>query len=205
MFGTEGHVVEERGERVSAFLTPGIHEARIASVEFMESRGGTPGIKFTFEGKPHGGDFAHPAGPQFKGSTAENTYWLSPKAWGYTKEKLIVMADKLGKRAELDAAKGTDAKSYTEAIAPLFIGLTARWKFAGQEIEGKVGEDGTKKPNWFKAELAGFGFVETISTSPSKLKFDEDNKYDMKRLPVAMEEPAGESPFGDAPATDDTW
>lgn len=187
MFGTEGKVVEERSS-VSAFLTPGIHTARIAEVEFMESRGGTPGIKFTFEGKPHADGFTHPAGPQFKGSTAETTYWLSEKAWKYTQQRLITIADKLGKRAELDAAKGEDAQSYVNAIAPIFKGLAGNWKFAGKEIEGKVADDGTKKNNWFKAELAGFGFVEPAGTEPSKLKFDETNKYDMVRLPVAQVE-----------------
>lgn len=206
MFGTEGKVVEERGERVSAFLTPGIHEAKIVGLEFMESRGGTPGMKFTFEGKPHGGDFAHPAGPQHKGSTAETTYWLSEKAWKYTQERLITMADKLGVRSQLDAAKGANAEEYTNAVAPVLLGKTARFKFAGQEIEGKVADDGTKKNNWFKAELASFGFVEALDVTESKLKFDETNKYDMKRLPVAMVEEATEDPFTDGPAADnDTW
>jgi len=205
MFGTEGKVVEERGERISAFLAPGIHEAKIVGLEFMESRGGTPGMKFTFEGKPHGGEFAHPAGPQYKGSTAETTYWLSEKAWKFTQERLITMADKLGVRAQLDAAKGANAEEYTNAIAPVLLGKTARWKFAGTEIEGKIADDGTKKNNWFKAELAAFGFAEALDTNPSKLKFDETHKYDMKRLPEPLVED-NESPFAsDSTTTDPDW
>jgi hypothetical protein len=190
MFGTQGQVVEEKQGGVSAFLAPGIHEVKIVGVEYIESRGGTPGIKLTFEGKPNGDNFNHPAGPQFKGSTAENTYWLSEKAWKYTQEKLILIADKLGVRTQLDAATGANAEEYTKAITPVFMGLAGRFKFAGQEIEGKIADDGTKKNNWFKAELAGYGFVEPLSVSAdqSKLKFDENNKYDMKRLPEALVE-----------------
>lgn len=197
MFGTEGHVVEEKGQRVSAFLAPGIHTAKIAKVEFIESNGGTPGIKMTLEGKPNGGDFAHPAGPQYKGSTAETTYWLSEKAWKFTKDRLIIIADKTGKRAQLDAAKGSTPAEYVASIAPVFTGVTANFKLAGKEIEGKVGDDGTKKNNWFKAELAGYGFVEALGTEPSTLKFDETNKYDMVRLPAAVVESATseESPW----------
>jgi len=187
MFGTQGHTVEEKSS-ISAFLAPGIHTAKVANVEFMESNGGTPGIKFTFEGAPHPAGFVHPAGPQFKGSTAETVYWLSPKAWTFTKDRLVIMADKLGVRAQLDAVNAATAQEYTNAVAPILMGKTANWKFAGKEIAGKVADDGTQKKNWFKAELAGFGFVEALNTTPSTLKFDEADKYDMVRLPAAVVE-----------------
>lgn len=195
MFGTEGHVVKEKVS-VSAFLKPGIHEAKIANIEFIESRGGTPGVKFMFEGAPNPEGFVHPQG-EYKGSTAETTYWLSPKAWKFTKDRLIIMADKLGVRAQLDAVNGADAQEYTNGIIPIFAGKAGRFKFAGKEIEGKAGDDGNKKPNWFKAELAGFGFVEAISTTPSTLKFDETNDWDMQRLPAVT--------VDDAPDADSPW
>ena len=181
MFGTQGHVVEEKTS-VSAFLKPGIHEVKIANIEYLESRGGTPGVKLTFEGAPNPAGFVHPTG-NYAGSTAETTYWLSPKAWNFTKDRLIIMADKLGVREALDAVNGSSAEEYVNGISPIFIGKSARFKFAGKEIEGK-----DDKPNWFKAELAGFGFVEALSTSPSTLKFDETNEWDMRRLPAAVVE-----------------
>ena len=62
MFGTQGTVVEEKQGGVSAFLSPGIHEVKIVGVEYIESRGGTPGLKFTFEGRDNGEGFKHPSG-----------------------------------------------------------------------------------------------------------------------------------------------
>ena len=156
-FTTAGHVVEEK-EYVSKFMKPGIHIAKIKNVEFYQSQGGTPGIKLSLEGQPM-------KELENAGQTCETTYWLSPKAWEFTKSKLVTLADKLGVREKLDAISVNE----------------------GTEIEGKVGDDGTKKNNWFKAEIAAFGFVEpaTLPASESKLKFDENSKYDMVRLAPA--------------------
>jgi hypothetical protein len=174
-FKTKGHTVEETNF-VSNYLSSGIHEAKIQKIEFFEASSGTPGMKITHEGRPMedlGG----------AGQVAETTWWLSDNAWTYTKDRLVIMADKLGVRTELDAIEGEEAAAYCSALDGIFKGKVARWKFAGEEIAGKEG-----KQNWFKAGLSGYGFVESLDTSPSKLKFDETNKYDMKRLPVADSE-----------------
>ena len=176
-FKTKGHTVEETSF-VSNFLSPGIHEAKIQKIEFFEAASGTPGMKITHEGRPMedlGG----------AGQTAETTWWLSDNAWTYTKDRLVIMADKLGVRTELDAIEGEEAATYCRALDGIFKNKTARWKFAGEEIAGKEG-----KQNWFKAGLSGYGFVEPLDTTPTKLKFDDTNKYDMKRLPVADSETA---------------
>lgn len=179
-FTTAGHTVEENN-MVSNYLSPGIHEAKIQKVEYFEAASGTPGMKITHEGRPSddlGG----------VGQIAETTWWLSDKAWTYTKDRLVIMADKLGVRNDLDTITAKNAEEYVKALSPIFNGKAARWKFAGEEIPGKEDEDGNKKSNWTKAGLAGYGFVETLDTNPSKLKFDASNKYDMKRLPVADSE-----------------
>ena len=178
-FNTKGHTVEETNF-VSNYLSPGIHEAKIQKIEFFEAASGTPGIKITHEGRPMedlGG----------AGQVAETTWWLSENAWKYTKDRLVIMADKLGVRDAFDNAGGesNSPEEYTKSLDIVFKNKTARWKFAGEEIAGKEG-----KQNWFKSGLAGYGFLETIDTSPSKLKFDETNKYDMKKLPVADSETA---------------
>lgn len=178
-FTTAGHVVEEK-EYVSKFMKPGIHIAKIKNVEFYQSQGGTPGIKLALEGPPM-------KELENAGQTCETTYWLSPKAWEFTKSKLVTLADKLGVREQLDAISVNDGQEYANALASVFTGLAGRFKLKGTEIEGKVGDDGTKKNNWFKAEIAAFGFVEPASlpASESKLKFDESSKYDMVRLAPA--------------------
>jgi hypothetical protein len=188
-FSTAGHVEAEK-TYVSNFMKPGIHVAKIQKVEFRQSQGGTPGVTITLEGKPMDE-------LDGKGQTCDTTWWLSEKAWEYTKARLVILADKLGKRTELDAIKAADAQEYTQGLASVFTGCAGRFKLAGQEIEGKVGDDGVKKSNWFKAEMAAFGFVEPVSVSEadSKLTFDEDNKYDMKRLPKADLEVMSDDPL----------
>ena len=190
---------------VSNFLSPGIHEAKIQKIEYFEAATGTPGMKITHEGKPsvEGG----------VGQTAETKWWLSPKAWDNngdenppnwtTKAKVVIMADKLGLREDVDSIDITNAEEYVRALSPIFQNKAARWKFAGEEILGKEG-----KQNWTKAGLAGYGFIETLTTNPSKLKFDENNKFDMKRLPAADSEiPAsnGTATAAVSSNSDDPW
>ncbi len=173
-FNTSGHEVVEKNY-VSSFLAPGIHTARIQKIEFKESNGGTEGLMIVHEGKPS-------EDLEGKGQTAETTLWLSTKAWPYTKDRLVVMADKLGVREALDGINAEDSKDYAAALNGVFAGKSARWKFAGTEIAGKEG-----KNNWFKAELAAFKFCEplTVTEDSSQLTFDESDKYDMKRLAPA--------------------
>tara|TARA_R110001592_G_scaffold124249_1_gene332986 strand:+ start:6056 stop:6643 length:588 start_codon:yes stop_codon:yes gene_type:complete len=173
-FNTSGHEVVEKNY-TSPFLTPGIHTARIQKIEFKQSNGGTEGITIVHEGKPM-------EELDGKGQTTDTTLWLSAKAWPYTKDRLVVMADKLGVRETLDGITAENSEDYATALNGVFAGKSARWKFAGTEIAGKEG-----KSNWFKAEMAAFGFCEplTVSEDSSKLTFDENDKYDMKRLAPA--------------------
>lgn len=188
-FSTKGHAVEEKSY-VSSYLEPGIHVAKIQKVEFITANSGTQGVLITHEGKPMDE-------LQGKGQTAETKYWMSEKAWPYTKDRLVIIADKLGVREKLDAIEASSAEEYAQALNSIFAGKAARWKFAGEEIAGKEG-----KKNWFKASLANFAFCEPLSVeeSDSKLKFDEDDKYDMKRLEATDVETTtdseDESPWG---------
>jgi hypothetical protein len=173
-FNTKGHSVEEK-DFVSKFLEPGIHIAKIKEIEFVSSQGGTPGIKIVLEGKPE--DALNGAG-----KTCESTYWLSEKAWPYTKDKVVSMADKLGLRERLDNLDANDAQDYAQGLNGIFAGTAGRWKLKGKEIAGKEG-----KNNWWKAEIAAFKFLEPVSVTDeaSTLVFDKDNKYDMEHLVVA--------------------
>lgn len=183
-FNTKGHEIEE-STYVSKYIKPGIHTAKISGITFYESAGGTPALEITHETKPvEGLDGA--------GQIAVTRWWISESAWPYTKDRLVIMADKLGVREALDNISSEDANQYAEALNGVFAGKAARWKFAGEEIKGGEAEDGTAKSNWWKAQLAGYGFVEPLSVSEeeSKLTFNENDKYDMKHLPLT-----------DAPAT----
>ena len=195
-FNTKGHSVEETNF-VSNYLSAGIHEAKIQKIEYFEAASGTPGMKITHEGRPM--DVLGGAG-----QSAETTWWLSDNAWTYTKDRLVIMADKLGVRTGLDNINAESPAEYSAALDSLFKNKVGRWKFAGEEIAGKEG-----KQNWFKAGLAGYGFVEAVDAAPSKLKFDETNKYDMKRLPVADSEVPSSNGTGATAAvsssSDDPW
>lgn len=194
MFNTKGTDTTEKGG-ISKFISPGIHVCKIKNVEFIESNSGTPGIKFTFETKPVEG-LLDDAGNKI-GQTAENTYWMSPKAWSYTrannaeggtKVNLAIMADKLGVRAELDAIEANTPSQYVTALAALFRGKTARFAFGGQEI---IPSDPEKK-TWVKSELLGFKFIESLVDVPNdadtKLSYDPSNKYHFKKAEVTSED-----------------
>jgi hypothetical protein len=198
-FNTKGHEVKTGGY-TSPYIKPGIQVAKIVEVSYHQSAGGTPGVKFFLEGKPM-------EELEGKGQTNETTYWLSPKAWEYTKDKLCVMADVLGVREALDSVDASSAEEYCAALNGIFGGKAARWKFSGEEIEGKMDEEtGERKSNWFKASIATYDFIEkaSVSDEETKLKFDENNKYDMKRLATADVEMA-DDPLATADADEEPW
>ena len=196
-FNTKGHEAKEKGNYVSAYIKPGITVAKITEIVYHQSRGGTEGFKIMHTGKPM-------EELDGKGQIAETTLWASPKAWEFTKDKFCIMADKLGVRDALDAIQASNAEEYAAGLNSVF-GPTgpARWKFIGEEIEGKIDEaSGNKKNNWFKASMGMFGFVEPLSVSEeaSELKFDETDKWDMKRL--APSDIESDSPFKEAETTE---
>tara|TARA_R110000803_G_scaffold71102_4_gene134183 strand:+ start:21584 stop:22192 length:609 start_codon:yes stop_codon:yes gene_type:complete len=187
-FNTKGHEVSEKGEYVSAYLKPGIHTAKITNIAYGESRGGTPKLVITHETKPV-------EGLEGKGQIATTEWWMSEKAWPYTKDRLVVMADKLEVRETLDNITASDASNYCMALNGAFTNKAARWKFSGEEIKGGLDNEGNKKNDWWKASLAGFGFCESLSISEenSELKFDESNKYDMTPLKAEDKEEVSSS------------
>ncbi len=79
-------------------------------------------------------------------------------------------------------------------LSKLLGGKSLRMKLSGKEIQGKDG-----KLNWFKAVITGNRFAEALSVNPTKLTFDPDNQYDMKRLTtsstVTTASEAGGLPF----------
>ena len=183
MFETKGHQTQEFVEK---FISFGIVEAKISKIEYVKSQIGTEGMKITHSTKPEsalGGE----------GKTAETTFWMSANAWSMTKDRIVIMADKLNVRNQLDSISSESAEDYVNKVAKVFVGKTARWKFAGKEIPGKEG-----KQSWFKAELAPFGFVESldISKEQSKLKFNPDK--DLKKLPISELELSGSTANGEA-------
>ncbi len=174
-FSTNGFEEEEK-EFASPYIRPGVHEAKVKSIEYFESsKKGTPGIKFTFEGRK--------VGEQLDGPVAETSLWLSEKAWEYTQRTLTRMASAFDTREALDAVEVDGAKEYVEAITPHIVGIWARFLFIGEEVEGRDG-----KNNWFKATLPFYAQIEGLEVTQEESKITFNEEKHLEKLPEPTEE-----------------
>ena len=175
MFNTSDVVVEQPKEYVSKYITPGITDASIVSLEEYVTPQDKKGLRFSFMRMTEDG----------VEQTSEATRWMDDSKLGASKTlaDLVQIAEALGKRNELDeAAKASNSVSELASNVFKIIGnQRLRFKFSGKEVAGKDG-----KSNWFKSELSFYGFVESLAIpeTESKLKFDTNNSYDMKKLSV---------------------
>lgn len=167
-FGTK---TEKQEVKEQKFISPGVNEVKITAIEAGKSSSkGTPFVKVSYENK--------------QGQTTDDSLYFTD----LTKERSSTI---LGNFKEA-VAPGTDeiTAETLEQFAKLYFKVIGnkwfRHRFTAEEIEGKAGEDGTKKPNWFKAKT-GYKFsTEAISVNPTRLKpLDPNNQYDYQRLPVS--------------------
>jgi len=88
----------------------------------------------------------------------------------------------LGSQEPLEAIEAVSIEDYGNQLTAVLANKPARWKFAGIEIEGGEG-----KQNWLKSVLPFKYFVESMEANPTRLRFDETNPYDVKRLETLEE------------------
>jgi hypothetical protein len=171
--GTEEKVFE------SKYIAPGIHVVKIMEIKGEEPDGFAPRLIFTFATADK--------------KTADVNLYMSEAAQTRSMEKLLHIATKVVTRDAVDAVGGNSLAEFGNNLNGLLAGKKLRMKFIGNEIAGKDG-----KQNWFKADLGLPTFAEAceagaehpaLSDEESKLTFDENNKWDMKRLPVSDVEP----------------
>lgn len=173
--------VEESKGFESKFIEPGIHVVTVKEVKGVSE--GTPHIQFTFEKE---------------GKTADIRFYMTDAASVKSMQKLKHLANKMIKNADLESITG-DIVDVGFGLNKKLAGKKVRVKLCGEEVEGKIGDDGKKKSNWFKSVIGLPEFAEAViegaEYSPvpegmSKLKFDPNNKFDMKRLetPTSKEE-----------------
>lgn len=151
----------------SKYLTPGINEVTIANVEGNNgAEGKSPFITVNFTKM---GDVT---------KTASVRFFMSDAAKARSLEKVKHIATKVTTADKFDAVgdTATDVVSYASGINNLLAGKSLRIKFSGEEVIGGEG-----KKNWFKAVIGLPAFAEALTVNPSKLKFDPNNQYDMKR------------------------
>lgn len=159
----------------SKFIEPGVHVVKIVGVKGEEPEGYSPRLMFGFTTQ--------------EGKTAEAVFYMSEKAVGRSLEKVKHLATKCIKADKLDKIEAESLEDYASQLNKVLKNKVLRVKFTGEEIEGKEG-----KNNWDKANIGLPPFAEAtkdgaeyepVSEEDSKLKFDRNNKYDYKPLPVA--------------------
>lgn len=167
-----------------------IVEATLTTEATKSALKGTPALKLNFTTDPVEGLTDESGTPT--GQTAEHYFYITDATFeGKTingrfypgvRENLMMIADALGVREQFDNVGNTanNIDEYLQGVSSILKGK-ARFKFGGEEIAGKDG-----KPNWNKAVLAKYGFVEPITVTPeaSKLKI---SPKDLKSLPTTDE------------------
>jgi hypothetical protein len=167
-----------------------IVEANVTTEATKSAIKGTPALKLNFTTDPVEGLTDESGNPT--GQTAESIVYLTENTlerrkngtntYPGLKDTFAHVADALGvlDKFEEMSSTVTSLDEYIAGICSLFKGK-ARFKFGGEEVAGKDG-----KPNWNKAVLAKYGFVEsvTVPTEASKLKI---SPKDLKSLPTTDE------------------
>lgn len=171
-----------------------IVEANVTTEPTKSAIKGTPALKLNFITDPVEGLTDESGNPT--GQTAEHYFYITDatfegKTMEYNgkksympgvKDNLMMIADALGVREQFDNVGNTanNLDEYLQGVASVLKGK-ARFKFGGEEVAGKDG-----KPNWNKAVLAKYGFVESATVLPeaSKLKI---SPKDLKSLPATNE------------------
>ena len=158
----------------NTYIKPGVHEnVEVTGISTGEAKSGTPYVQI---------DFKTP-----DGLTLEEKLYFSKDGTKYSLRKIIHLFTQHMERAVVDKADST-AKTigqYATNLYNLIKGKKTRIKFVGEEIEGTEG-----KQNWIKARLGFSPFAEpmTVSKTDSKLIYNPDNAYDLKKLDTSSTE-----------------
>lgn len=165
----------------------GIQELKINDITFREAKSGSLQMEVHMETAPVTEEgFAPIDGHTGQVGTVRGS-WVKQGADGEeaaSKEfaKLIEICKAVGLTADDYAGDFNTIGDFTKYILPKLKGKMARYKICA-ELYPKTKEDGT--PGFPGAELKFPYFknqmVEAISVNPTKLKFDENSKFDVNR------------------------
>lgn len=152
----------------SKYMSVGINDnVKLEIIEAGESSKGTPFLEVFFS--------------KGEDSTAKDKFYMSENAQEKSLQKLIhLLVDGLGvDRASIDAV--TDAATSMDNYAKKLSGLIPknnafRLKFCGEEYDSAGTIKVAKRINFIP-------FAESMAVSPSKLKYDQGNRYDYKAMP----------------------
>ena len=163
------------------YLKPGINLTTIGTVEGITPEAGSPYIEMGFykmEGDPE--------------ANTKVRFYMSEKGIAKSLEKIKHIATKVVKASEIDSITADTVEDYGLSLNKLLSGKSLRMKFIGEEYKNASQQIKVKTTVGLPA------FAEAINegaeypiTTDTKLKFSENNPYDMKKLPVLEE--SGES------------
>jgi len=162
----------QENQQESKYISPGVNEVKITSIEANEPEGKSPSLRVKFETE--------------NGQTADTNLYFSDAARPYSETALGLIMTATGSTGDINGKTLTDvAKNLMKTVGNKMF----RHRFSAEEIQGKLDtETGKQKNNWFKATFATMSkySTESIDTNPSRLKpLDKGNKYDYKMLPKA--------------------
>tara|TARA_R110001606_G_scaffold8292_3_gene36321 strand:+ start:13514 stop:14140 length:627 start_codon:yes stop_codon:yes gene_type:complete len=159
-YSTRGKEVTE-STIVSKWIKPATTQvARIVNMEYVVAGTGSKGMKITFMTDPVKDLQEHEFG---NGQIAQERLWLSEKARPYTTNKVILFADKLGVREELDNAMETvtSDEEYVTAANKVLRNVKGSFIFGGEEVALEDKETG-KTNVWVKPTLYPYGSIGSV-------------------------------------------
>lgn len=174
----------------SAYLSYGVQEVQIGTFTAGNSNNGIPIIDMSMTNlagtKSGTGRFYFPEGDA---EDDVKNYKTNVRLIKHIATK-IVTSEEFDQAYEMSA----NLQQFAINLNKLLTGKQVRLRLNGEEVLGKEG-----KSNWFKAVLPRNvyeDFAESMSVSPTKLVFDINNQYHMKRktAPTAMPTTA-DTPF----------
>lgn len=156
----------------STYIQPGIEDVTITGMSYVNETAATLSFKNDMNQTLDYRIWINEDKKDTKGKTAfENSL-----------EQILHIATKIMSEADFKAkATGNTKEELIINLNNILMGKRVRIKFAGKEVQGTDG-----KKNWIKAVLPKFRFAESVSVprSETKLVFDKNNQWDVKRLPV---------------------
>jgi len=171
-----------------SYINIGVQYLKINSIEAEVASTGSTRMVFNVETEPVADEnFKH-----FDGNAGQtgkiSTFYL--KTESQQREffaNLLLIADKLGVKAEIEAVNEKNLgsfESYAAAITPIFNKAGYAWfRIAGDEYEKNNGKIGVS------LRFSRFGFVASTAEGESHLKpIDPNNTYDLKKLEVIKDE-----------------
>ena len=166
-FTTKG--ISENG---SKYISPGIRNVKITSVESKDDPGTSPAMFLNFE-------------EIGTGKTLNVRFIFSEKGAQYSLRKLKHLQKAFVTEETIDAISD-DVKGLAIEYGKILNGKEVRIKFNGEEVLGREG-----KSDWIKATVAFPPFCELLSVNPTRLTFDPNR--DVKRLETTSSEPTANS------------